>query len=295
MRLVVRICSGSQVFCENYSDKPVDLAWARAAAIQKARQMMASDFRKSRLAPPEWFIEIGNDNGQLLEVIPGESILVEPLARERYRDLYAASPHSYLLLTPTFAIIEANPAYQQTTLTDSGLIRGREVFDVFPENPSDPMAQGMDELARSLASAVEHRRTHKMNRLRYDIRNEKGVWLTRYWDVTNVPVLNDNGEIEFIINSVEDVTSAATTDRVLREAEDKGLRFSGDELLSAREKEVLSFVVNGASSKETARELGVSPRTIHAHRANIMRKLNARRASDLIRLVYDRSKAIDDN
>lgn len=43
--------------------------------------------------------------------------------------------------------------------------------------------------------------------------------------------------------------------------------------LTAREREVLTRIANGHSNKTIARELGVSPRTVSTHRANLMRKL----------------------
>ena len=61
--------------------------------------------------------------------------------------------------------------------------------------------------------------------------------------------------------------------------------FPGREPLSRREQEVLAQIVNGASNKEAGRTLGISPRTIEDHRANIMKKLGARNAADLIRIV----------
>lgn len=57
-------------------------------------------------------------------------------------------------------------------------------------------------------------------------------------------------------------------------------RFQGK--LTARERITLAQTLSGASSKEAARALGVSPRTIEFHRANIMRKLGARNLADLI-------------
>jgi DNA-binding CsgD family transcriptional regulator len=45
--------------------------------------------------------------------------------------------------------------------------------------------------------------------------------------------------------------------------------------------------VRGASSKEAARTLGVSPRTIEFHRTNIMRKLGAKNTVELVRRVLD--------
>jgi DNA-binding CsgD family transcriptional regulator len=61
--------------------------------------------------------------------------------------------------------------------------------------------------------------------------------------------------------------------------------FPGKEQLTERERMVLAFLVKGASSKEAARDLGISPRTIDFHRANIIEKLGARNTADVIRRV----------
>jgi DNA-binding CsgD family transcriptional regulator len=61
--------------------------------------------------------------------------------------------------------------------------------------------------------------------------------------------------------------------------------FPGYELVTPRERSVLAQVVRGASSKEAAAALGVSPRTIEFHRANIMDKLGAKNTVDLLRIV----------
>jgi FixJ family two-component response regulator len=64
------------------------------------------------------------------------------------------------------------------------------------------------------------------------------------------------------------------------------LRFHGSDLLTAREREVLQHIATGASSKETGRMLGISPRTVEVHRARIMEKLGARNAADLMRIIF---------
>jgi DNA-binding CsgD family transcriptional regulator len=61
--------------------------------------------------------------------------------------------------------------------------------------------------------------------------------------------------------------------------------FPRHELLTPRERATLAQIVTGASSKEAARALGVSPRTVEFHRANIMKKLEAKNSADLVRKV----------
>jgi FixJ family two-component response regulator len=68
------------------------------------------------------------------------------------------------------------------------------------------------------------------------------------------------------------------------------LYFPGREPLTRRERDVLEQFASGASNKEAGRSLGISPRTIEDHRANIMKKLGARNAADLIRIVMSASR-----
>jgi len=53
--------------------------------------------------------------------------------------------------------------------------------------------------------------------------------------------------------------------------------------ITPREREVIQLLAEGNSNKETASALGVSVKTIEAHRANIMRKLRLRSVTDLVR------------
>ena len=55
------------------------------------------------------------------------------------------------------------------------------------------------------------------------------------------------------------------------------------ETVTPREREIIQLLAEGQSNKEAAASLGVSVKTIEAHRANIMRKLRLRSVSDLVR------------
>ena len=53
--------------------------------------------------------------------------------------------------------------------------------------------------------------------------------------------------------------------------------------VTSREREIIQLIAEGRSNKEAASTLGISVKTIEAHRANIMRKLRLRSVSDLVR------------
>lgn len=55
--------------------------------------------------------------------------------------------------------------------------------------------------------------------------------------------------------------------------------------LSNREKEVLALLVNGDSNKQVAQKLCISPRTVEAHRANILQKIGATNVTALVKIT----------
>lgn len=55
------------------------------------------------------------------------------------------------------------------------------------------------------------------------------------------------------------------------------------ESLTPRERQVMHLAVEGLSSKEIAERLSISPRTVETHRAHILRKLQVKNQSELVR------------
>lgn len=55
--------------------------------------------------------------------------------------------------------------------------------------------------------------------------------------------------------------------------------------LTPREREVMDLVASGAHNKVIARELGISQRTVEAHRARVMEKMGCRSVAELVRMA----------
>jgi PAS domain-containing protein len=172
---------------------------ARADAIRAAREMIADLLRRNSAVPADGSIEISDESGRLIDCVSLAEAAFEPSPEHRYRRIFEHSPLAYLLLTPDFTIIEANRAYLRATMTDLGSIVGRCVFDVFPDNPGDPEANGVRNLTAALNAVVRDKAENRMPVQRYDIRRPDGAWEVRYWRPTKVPVLDHNGDVEFIL------------------------------------------------------------------------------------------------
>src|SRR6266850_114686 len=126
-----------------------------------------------------------------------------------FRLLFESAPGLYLVLTPELKIVAASNAYAQATKTRRDEILGRGLFEVFPDNPDDPAATGVRNLAASLQRVMENRAPDTMAVQQYDIRcpdAEGGGFEERYWSPVNSPVFGPDGRIVYIIHRVEDVT-----------------------------------------------------------------------------------------
>jgi two-component system, LuxR family, response regulator FixJ len=106
-----------------------------------------------------------------------------------------------------------------------------------------------------------------------------------------------NGAFDFIEKPFDPATVAARVREAMQAWRRLGrdrMPFDGDfpgrERLTAREREVLARIAQGASNKEAGRELGISPRTVEVHRAHIMEKLGAKNATDLMRVVLGKAR-----
>jgi signal transduction histidine kinase len=126
-----------------------------------------------------------------------------------FRTLFESAPGLYLVLTPELTIVAASDAYLRATMTERDAIVGRQLFDVFPDNPDDPAATGVRNLRASLERVLESRAADTMPVQKYDIRrpeSEGGGFEERFWSPVNSPVLDPDGAVAYIIHRVEDVT-----------------------------------------------------------------------------------------
>src|SRR6478752_4059396 len=97
-----------------------------------------------------------------------------------FRALFEAAPGLFLVLSPELIIVAVSQAYNDATLTRREAIVGRHLFDVFPDNPDDPTADGVRNLRASLERVLATRQAHVMAVQKYDIRKPDGTFEERH-------------------------------------------------------------------------------------------------------------------
>ncbi|MBB2151336.1 ATP-binding protein [Pedobacter gandavensis] len=123
---------------------------------------------------------------------------------------YKAGPPILVLKPdpPYFTIIEANDAYLKVTSTTLKDLLGRPILTAFPQNPNDAASKNTAVFYNSLLTVMETKQQHVLNILKYDIPiRGTDQFEVKYWMVTNFPVLDDQGNVAYIVHTNVDVTS----------------------------------------------------------------------------------------
>ena len=123
------------------------------------------------------------------------------------------------------------------------------------------------------------------------------IVITGHADVPMAVEAMKAGALDFIEKPFEDEVLLDAIDRAARELE---TRAETDdlpairarlELLTERERQVLSGVVAGLPNKTIAYDLDISPRTVEVYRANVMAKMQAKSLPELVRMVLSANMA----
>jgi PAS domain S-box-containing protein len=110
---------------------------------------------------------------------------------------------------PRYTIVAVNDAYLRATnsvRTGARGLLGRPLFQTFPDPLYDPMAAETANLRISLHRVMRNRAADRMVVQRFESRDAEGRVVERYWASVNAPVLDEDGDVAFIVHHVEDVT-----------------------------------------------------------------------------------------
>jgi two-component system, LuxR family, response regulator FixJ len=119
------------------------------------------------------------------------------------------------------------------------------------------------------------------------------VMMTGHGDVSLAVRAMKAGAIDFIEKPFEKATLMSALDQGFAKLGDGDVRKLRSqeaatrlEVLTPREQDVLKGLVEGLPNKSIAYDLGISPRTVEIHRANLMAKLDVKSLSEALRIAF---------
>ncbi len=137
--------------------------------------------------------------------------MILDMIKDLYKKIFESGPALYMILSPSFEILETSDAYNKATLTKRDQIVGKHLFSIFPDNPDDKEATGTSNLRDSLERVLKTKTMDTMAIQKYDVARPDGTGFDlKYWSCFNTPVLDEHGQVEFIIHRAEEVTGFIT-------------------------------------------------------------------------------------
>lgn len=183
---------------------------------------------------------------------------MRPSSALDFQTVFESAPGLYLVLTIDLKIIAVSDAYLRATMTQREQILGKGIFEVFPDNPSDPSATGVRNLRTSLERVLQNGVADTMAIQKYDIRKpeeEGGGFEERHWSPFNAPVFGPDKQVAYIIHRVEDVTEFV---RLKQQRIDQQKRT--EELRAHAGRMEAEARLRGTEAQETARRLALANR-----------------------------------
>jgi len=123
--------------------------------------------------------------------------------------IFEASPGIRVVLLPNPPVY-THVAVSNDFLQHSGMKRedviGKGHFEIFPENPDDPNFTGERNLRAAFDRLLTEKEPNELPIQRYDIPSPDGSFLERYWKIVNAPVLDEAGEVCYLIHTAVDLT-----------------------------------------------------------------------------------------
>lgn len=153
----------------------------------------------------------------------------QPLLQEiPFKKIFEAQPGLQLLLSPELSILCVTNAFLQEIKIPRENIIGKNLFEVFPDNPDTSGTRSTSIFKHSIDQVLATGKPHGLDSFRYDIpdSNMPGKFLERYWITNNIPVLDENGSVVYIIHETTNVSDVVKSRMELdgsRERENRAL------------------------------------------------------------------------
>ncbi|NML64987.1 PAS domain-containing protein [Hymenobacter sp. RP-2-7] len=133
-----------------------------------------------------------------------------------YQHLFRTLPENFLLIGPDPAatILDNTDSHVGVSLKSRASVVGKPFFEAYPATDES----GAAEIRKSHQHVREHLTPHTMPLIRYDLVGPDGQLEELYWQATHYPVLDEQGQLRYILQRTQDVTAQLRASQAADEA-----------------------------------------------------------------------------
>lgn len=139
-----------------------------------------------------------------------------------YSSVFSAIPLPAVIIkanTPYFTIIEANTAYLELTGKTTKQLTGSRLSEIFPDLSDTPNSHDVKNLSTLLNQIIDTGKESSNNNQKYVVKSEdSGESKERFFNLKLTPLKNKNGEVEYIIQVVDEITEKIEAEDFLGKA-----------------------------------------------------------------------------
>lgn len=139
-----------------------------------------------------------------------------------YSHLFRSLPGQHIVVDvddPVFTLIDENEAHARVALTKRENVVGKPFFEVFPDTSDKFLTTGVSDIAESFKRVIQTGAPDTMDALKYDIKDQQGNYVERFWQATHYPLLDNDGKVVAIFQQTEDITEHIKTEARLADTQ----------------------------------------------------------------------------
>lgn len=118
---------------------------------------------------------------------------------------------------PTFTVIGENKAHAKVAMVSQSDVIGQPLLDAFPDTSEKFVRTGKSDLLTSIRKVIKTKKPDSMPLLKYDLRDEKGEYTLKYWNVTHHPIFGADHRVTAVCQETKDITDEILLDQKLAE------------------------------------------------------------------------------
>ncbi|MBH8559261.1 PAS domain-containing protein [Hymenobacter negativus] len=146
--------------------------------------------------------------------------------------VFSALPSACVLLSPELIIEAASDSFVAISNQSRADIVGRALADVFPDNPNDPVAHSVADVRAALQQVVASGQPNELPAQLYALADPEhpGQFIEHYWQARHTPVLDEQGRVTHLIQTVVNITAETQAAAQLHDAQvrEKAARDAAD-------------------------------------------------------------------